>query len=157
MSNLKEFVIRPNATFNTRSWPWMFGLLALICLSIAIRFAILGYWLILPFALLDIVAVGLILYLLMRRHAYVEKIRFDNDDLVVRHVQKNHRCSWRFPLHWVRVNLQSPEHRWYPYRLLIGSKGQWVEVGQCLTDSEKKSLAKALELQIVHKTQTVMA
>ena len=143
-----EFVIRPNAVFNTRLWPWVFGLLALICLTIGLRFAYMGYWMILPFAVIDVVAVGLILTLLMRRHAYVEKIRIGADHLVIRHVQRKNRCRWQFPLHWVQVRLASPTHEWYAHRLLLGSKGEWVEIGQCLTDSERKSLAGALKEEI---------
>jgi uncharacterized membrane protein len=143
-----EFVIRPNAAFNTRSWPWVFGLLALICLTIGIRFAVMGYWMILPFAVIDVVAVGLILVMLMRRHAYVEKILIDADNLVIRHIQRKNRRSWHFPLHWVRVRLSSPTHEWYARRLLVGSKGEWVEIGQCLTESERESLAGALKDEI---------
>ncbi len=143
-----EFVIRPNAAFNTRSWPWVFGLLALICLTIGIRFAYMGYWMILPFAVVDVVAVGLILVMLMRRHAYVEKIRIGTDNLVIRHIERKNRRRWHFPLHWVQVRLTSPAHEWYARRLLLGSKGKWVEIGQCLTDSERESLAGALKDEI---------
>ena len=147
-----EFIIRPNATFNARTWPWLFGLLSFICLSVAIRFAILGYWVILPFAILDMVAVGLVLYFLMRHHSYVEKVQIKENDLVIRHVQKNNRLSWCFSLHWVSVNLQKSKHRWYPRRLLVGSKGEWVEIGQCLTDSEREALAVALKRAISKHT-----
>ena len=126
----------------------MFGLLAFICLSIAIRFAVLGYWLILPFAILDIVAVGLVLVMLSRRHGYIEKIRFSGDRLTIRHVQKKNRQTWQFPVHWVRLNLEPPGHHWYPRRLLVGSKGEWVEIGRCLTDTERESLADALQKQL---------
>lgn len=108
----------------------------------------MGYWMILPFAVIDVVAVGLILTLLMRRHAYVEKIRIGADHLVIRHVQRKNRCRWQFPLHWVQVRLASPTHEWYAHRLLLGSKGEWVEIGQCLTDSERESLAGALKEEI---------
>ncbi len=148
MASETNFEIRPNSGFNTRSRLWVFALLAVTCLSIAIRFALLGYWLILPFAILDVVAVGLILYLLMRSNAYVEKIRIRPDTLVIRHIEKRNRHSWTFALAWVQVVLESPRHRWYPHRLLLGSKGEWVEIGRCLTDPERQSLAIAIKTRI---------
>ena len=144
MAASAEFVIRPNTAFNTRLWPRMFGLLALICLTIGIRFAYMGYWMILPFAVIDVVAVGLIFVMLMRRYAYVEKIQISAENLTIRHIEKKNRRSWNFSLHWVRVKLTSPAHEWHARRLLIGSKGEWVEIGECLTDPERESLASAL-------------
>ncbi len=139
-----EFIIRPNSAYNRRSLIWVFALLAVLCMSIALRFAWLGYWMILPFAVLDIVAVGLLFYLLVGRWSYVEKILIQDDVVEIQHIQHKKNQNWQFPLHWVRVELKAPAHRWYPHKLLIGSKGEWIEIGQCLTDDERKSLAKAL-------------
>lgn len=149
MANRVEFIIRPNTVYNTRTSRWVFALLAFICLTIGIRFALLGYWMILPFAVVDIVAVGLVLLMLNRNNAYFEKIQFSGNQLSIRHVQKNNRQSWHFPVHWVRVNLEPASHRWYSRRLLVGSKGEWVEIGRCLIDSEREALAKALQKQII--------
>lgn len=143
-----EFVVQPNAAFNRTGWPWIFGLLSITCLSIAIRFAWLGYWMILPFAIMDVFAVGMILYLISYRSAYVEIIRVGNDSVEIYHAQRNKDRQWLFPSCWTRVRLESPGHRWYPHRLLIGCKGQWVEVGGCLTNPERLELAKAIETEI---------
>ena len=148
MSQPTEFVIRPNSAYNTHNWYWVFALLVLICVGIAVRFAWLGYWMILPFAILDVTAVGLILFLLGRRWSYVEKIRFQGDEVVIEHLERGKDQSWHFPLDWVRVELAAPSHRWYNRHLLIGSSGKWVEVGQCLTDAERESLAGALKQEI---------
>ncbi len=143
-----EFVIRPNSSCHPKSWPGVFALLAVICLGMAIRFALLGYWMILPFALIDILAVGLILHGVIRQSAYMEKVRVDDKTVEIRHIQKNKNAEWRFPLHWIQVKLESPGHRWYPHRLLLGSQGKWVEIGRCLTDDERKSLADEIHAQI---------
>ena len=109
---------------------------------------------ILPFAVLDVVAVGLILWLLARRGAYVEKICFEDEELVIKHLERGKDSSWRFPLDWARVELADAGHRWYNRRLLIGSSGKWVEVGQCLTDEERESLANAVRTRIRQQLTT---
>ena len=148
MNQPTEFVIRPNSAYNAKTWPWVFALLVLICVGIAARFAWLGYWMILPFAILDVTAVGLILFLLGRQGSYVEKISIRDDEVVIEHLQRGSERRWRFPLDWTRVELAGAGHHWYNRRLLIGSSGKWVEVGQCLTDAERESLADALKREI---------
>ncbi|MXZ80756.1 MAG: DUF2244 domain-containing protein [Gammaproteobacteria bacterium] len=143
-----HFVIRPNSAFNRRQWPLLYVLLVVVCLGIALRFAVLGYWMILPFAVLDVIAVGLILYLIARGTAYKERVIVTGDQVVVRHVEKNNRRRWAFPVHWVQVRLEPPGHRWYLPRLLLGCKGTWVEIGRCLTGCEREALATAISKQI---------
>lgn len=140
-----EFLVRPNADFHRSSWKWVVALLAVVALSIALRFAWLGYWVVLPFAIIDIVAVTLIFLMLVRKSAYVEKIVVSQNDVKVHHIERNKNASWQFSLHWTQIELRAPRHRWYPHRLLLGSKGQWVEIGSCLTDEERQSLADALK------------
>ena len=148
MKHKAQFVIRPNGAVNNHLWPWFFLLLAVTCLNIGLRFAFMGYWMILPFAVVDVVAVGLILYMLALKSAYVEKIIVDRNFVVIRHIQKKNRQSWKLPLYWTQVKLEKPVHHWYAPRLLMGCKGQWIEIGQCLTESERKSLACAIQEQI---------
>jgi len=143
-----EFVIQPNAVYHGHGWLWPFALLTVICIGIGLRFAWLGYWMILPFAILDILAVGLIIRFVLRKSHYIEKISIDPQQLRIEHIQPNRNRSWKFPLYWTRVQLKSPNHRWYPHRLQFGYKGEWVEIGQCLTDSERKSLARAIREEV---------
>lgn len=117
-------------------------------MSIAIRFALLGYWMILPFALIDVLAVGLILHMVVRQSAYIEKVRVDGEKVEIQHIPKNSNASWQFPLHWIQVNL-SPKHRWYPHKLLIGSASKWVEIDRCLTDRERITLAQAIGNEVL--------
>ena len=154
MASGTEFLVKPNASFHRSGWKWVVALLAIVALSIAVRFAWLGYWVVLPFAIIDIVAVTLIFLMIVRKSAYIEKIVVNQNDVEIHHIERNNNASWQFPLHWIQINLEAPSHRWYPHRLLLGSKGQWVEVGGCLTDDERQSLAEALK-QTVKQTARV--
>ena len=143
-----EFSIRPNAAYHRNSWRWLLLGLVIITFGIALRLAWLGFWMVLPFAVLDILAVMLVVYMINRRSAYVEKIRVTDEQLQIQHIQKGKDCDWQFPLYFARVELREPQHRWYPHRLLLGSSGKWVEVGSCLTDEERIDLAGEVRQEI---------
>ncbi len=150
-----HFVIRPNGSLNRQHLPLLYVLLVVICLGIALRFAFLGYWMILPFAVVDMLGVGLVLYLINQNSAYRERVIVGRDHVVIRHVEKNNRQAWRFPIHWTQIRLDQPIHRWYLPRLLLGSKGKWVEIGQCLNGEERESLAKAIRTEIARQSSPV--
>lgn len=143
-----EFRVQPNAALRGTSWRWFVAALVVVSLLIAGRFALLGYWMILPFTVLELSVLGFVMWLIFNRSNYVEKIVVDHESVVIEHIQKNHDKQWQFPVHWTRVKLESPAHRWYPHRLVLGSKGEWVEVGSCLTDLERKALAQAVDRQV---------
>lgn len=144
-SHQSEFVIRPNGSFHSRTGIWLIALLVIIALGIAMRFAILGYWLILPFALLDVMAVGTVFYLIIRQSEYVERVVVSESRVEIFHIQDNADAKWEFPLHWTQIRLERPRHRGYPARLLLGCRGKWVEIGSCLTDRERGTLTQALK------------
>jgi uncharacterized membrane protein len=145
MSSRKtEFNIRPNSACGDRSWRWLFAGLLVISFSVAIRYALLGYWLILPFTILEMGVFGLVIWLILRNSNYVERVIIEEDRVLVQHLQTGKDRSWEFPLYWTQVRLDQPPHQWYPHRLLLGSKGEWVEIGQCLTCEERRSLAAAI-------------
>lgn len=122
--------------------------LVVIGFGIALRLAMLGFWLILPFTILELGLVFYLVSLVRRRGSYVEKIRIDGERLTIHHLEPGKDQDWWFPLHWVRVDLRAPSHQWYPHRLLLGASGRWVEVGTCLTEEERHSLATAVRDEI---------
>ncbi|MGR3985176.1 MAG: DUF2244 domain-containing protein [Gammaproteobacteria bacterium] len=141
-----EFTIRPNSACNDGSWRWLTASLALVSCVIAIRFAMLGFWMILPFTLLELAVLALALWLMLARADYVEKVLVHENVVEIRHIQAGRDARWRFPRHRARVLARRPRHRahWYPSRLHIGCAGKWVEIGGCLTDAERGELASAI-------------
>ncbi len=150
-----EFNIQPNGAIRRQGWRWLLLGLIVISLGLALRLAWLGFWMILPFTVLDLAIVILVIYLVRRRSSYIEKIRIGQDNVEIFHLERNNNRRWSFNLHWIRVDLKSPAHHWYPHRLLLGASGQWVEIGQCLTEEERFSLADAIRLEIT-RTKEIM-
>jgi uncharacterized membrane protein len=150
-----EFSIQPNGASRQDGWRWLLLGLIVISMGIALRLAWLGFWMVLPFTILDLAFVMLVIYLVRRRSSFIEKVRIGRDNVEIFHLERNNNHHWSFNLHWIRVDLKSPVHHWYPHKLLLGASGKWVEIGQCLTEEERLGLADSIRLEIARAKEAV--
>ena len=137
---VRSIEIRPNRSLTRRGATWFFASLATVCLSIAIAFASLGFWVVLPFAGAELALLGLALAMSLRSAARCEVIHIDAERLVVERRPGAGSGRWEFRRPWVQVDLERPALRHYPSRLLVSQSGQVCEVGRCLTEPERTSL-----------------
>lgn len=138
------FELRPNAGVYWRQTLMIFLVLSAVCLGVGVAFAFAGFWPILPFAGLEVIALGTALYVSARRGVYREVIRVGPDQVRIEKGRQTPERVWEFRRSWTRVELQRSPLRWYPARLLIRSGGDQVECGAFLTDEERESLAQEL-------------
>ena len=106
---------------------------------------------VLPFTVLELGFLMAMVWLVKTRANYIEKVSIREGQVTIEHLQKNKDAEWSFPLYWSRVELRKPGHRWYPHRLLIGTSGKWVEIGQCLNEDERAGLADAIRKEIMRQ------
>ncbi|HEX4151257.1 MAG TPA: DUF2244 domain-containing protein [Steroidobacteraceae bacterium] len=116
----------------------------LFSLVFAMLFVIRGFWPVLPFWALEMLALGLALHASMRRRHYTQTLLIT--DTLVSLVTRSRRGDTKqeFARHWAKVRLRSPRTRLHPSRLTIESRGLACEVGSFLTEEERCSLAKRL-------------
>lgn len=123
----------------------LFAAVAVLTLLVAVRFILLGIWLVLPFALLEIGVLGVSLYLFERASRYSETIQIAPDSLLI--TTRNGVTTlreYRFQPYWVQIALQLDPRDWYPSKLLLRSHGESVEIGACLTNADRKTLAATI-------------
>ena len=137
-------VIRPNCSLSWCRTVTVFCGFALISLSIALGFTLLGYWLILPFAGLELALLALALYVSAVRAHRREVISIEGATVSVQKGGRQPKEAMWFPRGWARVILARPQRRGYPSRLLIRCHGREVEVGDCLNEDERHRLAEDL-------------
>ena len=140
-----QFVIRPNSSLSWRGNLYVFMFMVTISFSIAGVFTALGYWVVFPFAGLEMAALGAALYLCASRAARCEVISVGEDrvEVVVGRHKPEH--SYTFNRHWAQVILIPPRTKGHPNRLVLRSHGRELEIGACLNNEERHHLAKALE------------
>jgi uncharacterized membrane protein len=140
-----QFVIRPNRSLSWRETKVFFALTCAVSFTIATVFTALGAWLVFPFAGLEMLALGGALYVCALRAACYEVVTIRSGDLEVAKGRRRVTERWVVPRPWAQVRLEPGRHGWYPSQLRIVSHGCGVEVGGCLSEEERRSLAADLK------------
>lgn len=146
-------VIAPNQSLTWHGALIFFAAAALLSLAIALTFSVMGYWPILPFAGLELLALGAALYVAVnsgRRRQVItitaETVRIEKGRLRgTGRTGGGPESREEFARVWTRVELIRPRQGWYPTRLTIGASGSAVPVGEFLTDEERQALKDRLD------------
>lgn len=135
------FVLRPNRSMSWRGALAFFFSLLIISSFIAVSLAVMGFWLVLPFAGLEMIALGVGLYLVACRSYECEVICISKDSIRIEKGRRFPRHQCTFGRVWAKVVLEPCPKSWYPSRLFIRSHGRAVEVGRFLHEEERRHLA----------------
>jgi uncharacterized membrane protein len=138
-----SLVARRNNSLTSSGRVLVFVLIFVVSVGIAIAFAILGAWLILPFAGLEM----LVLYLAFRyvdRHAAdYERIAIDGDRVKVEFFDVGRAQLHELNRCWAQV-VVSPDGS----RLALRSHGRDLEFGRFMNDEQRLSAARELRRQL---------
>lgn len=146
-----RLVIGPNASLSLRQARWFFGWMAFVAFAVAGFFALHGFWPVLPFAGLEILALAVVLVICLRRNRYREVVCFAGDRIRVEFgaVGQGAVSVVTLPRSSTRAVLDTGPYRNSPSRLLLCYGEQRLEVGNCLTDEERATLCRRLR-QLIH-------
>ncbi len=136
-------VIAPNASLSKQEAVAWYGGIAGAGMLIAGLFASRGYWLVLPFAGLELLALGAAFWVALRDNSYREVVRIDGAELLVEAGHGRPQRRWSCPAAWARIELRTDGGRAVA-RLRIRAMGRSREIGSCLTGTEKERLAAHL-------------
>lgn len=146
-ANPSEVCIRlaPHRSLTPKSARWFFASAAAGPLLTAAFCVWRGFWPVLPFAGLEILALGAALYCSMRARNDMQIITIKGDEMkIVTRAGKIH-VTTVFSRHWSRVKLRVPISPLYPSRLAVESRGRACELGRFLTETERRELAAQLQ------------
>jgi uncharacterized membrane protein len=133
-----------------RSASWRTNKIVLIlmcCLSgmIALGFAALGAWPVLPFAGLEMLALGSALYYVCWKLRYRHVITVNPQTV---RVQKGHyypRQSWDIPFDEVALSVTQEKHPWDAPGISLFSRGEEISVGEFLNREDSLKLLSLLK------------
>ncbi|TDX99613.1 DUF2244 domain-containing protein [Thiohalophilus thiocyanatoxydans] len=143
-------IARPHAPSSWQVNLWFVGVAAVLCLSFAIGFALAGAWLILPFAGLEITALFCLLYYVSLKTRVQEVIRFKDNEVWVQRGRRWPTLEWYCQRFWCRLHVYSPSHPWYSSRIELRCQGRELELGQFLSDRDKRALIRNLNAFLSH-------
>jgi len=118
--------------------------ISLFALFVAVRFYLLGAWVVLPLTLLELLVLGVSLRMFMRNAGQVEILTMDKDEVRLQRRGGKEGGEWRFQTYWLRVLLDKDLKSWYPSRLVLSSHGKAVEIGAFLTEEDREALAESI-------------
>ena len=139
-----QIVVRPNRSMSWHSLQLVYAAMVGVGVTISLSLTIAGAWLVLPFAGLELLAVGICLYRSAQRCAEREVISIDERTVAVERGRYRPAQRFELPRQWAQVGLQQGAVRGYPCRVLIRAHGRTVEVGGRLPESERRLLARRL-------------
>jgi uncharacterized membrane protein len=141
------FQSRPNLSLTRPQERLVFWSLAALCFATASGFALLGYWLVLPFAGLEIGLLAWAFKELRGREGDFESIVIEGDAVVLEWQAGMHSGRREMNRHWVRVSCgcRTPGRN---CRLSVSSHGRATEVGQYLSDEARLQLAATLRSRL---------
>ena len=146
-----RLVIGPNASMSVRQAIGFMAWMCVVSLAIGGFFAWRGFWPILPFAGLELVALAAALAVSLRRNRYREVVSFDGDTIRVEvgEIGRGAGLSVTLLRNSTRVLLEGGPNRNSPNRLLLSCLGQTLQLGACLTDEERERLAERMR-ELIH-------
>ena len=138
--------LSPRCSLSPAQARLFFFSLCAVCLGIAAVLSLRGFWPILPFAGLEMAAVGFCLKLSVDRRHRLQTILITDNDVQVTTTKKGRLLTQVvFPRHWARVKLRTAAIAHHPSRLFIESGGRACEIGSFLTDDERSEVARRLQ------------
>lgn len=152
-THVRRVVIRPNRSLSWRQSMTFLAAIAVPLVLVSATLAWRGYWVVLPFAGLEILALYACIYAVSHASRRCEVVSIGESLVTIEKGRDRGRCPERggpqerieFARGWVRVELANSRGRWYPQRLWIGVSGRRIELGAFLVDEEKAELAAELD------------
>jgi uncharacterized membrane protein len=136
--------LAPNCSLKPAAAGILFASTCLFSLCFALIFVFQGFWPVLPFWALEMLALGLALKASMRRGKYTQTVLITDSQIsLVTHSRRGAQKQ-EFARHWAKVRLRSPPRRHGTSRLTIESRGRECEVGSFLTEEDRCRLAQRL-------------
>ena len=143
--NTYRILLRPNQSTDWKTSFIFISIIAFTCLAIGIGFAFAGATMILPFAGLEVIFVGVCVYLVMKKTYKQEVITLTQETLKIEKGEGKIDQVWEYFRMWSFVSVERPQHPWYPAHIVVTSKGERVPIGDFLNEDEKEELVSNLE------------
>lgn len=126
----------------------LYGVISGITIFIGVVLYLRGFSLVLPFSGLDVIALGIALYVTARRSELREVVIIGEGKVSVETGHTRPEKKYEFVGAWTRVILQTQKESWHPSQLYIRSGSEQVEIGSFLNEEERVELSKELKKAI---------
>jgi uncharacterized membrane protein len=140
----QRITLAPNCSLTRSGAQLFFGATCLFSLTFALFFVLQGFWPVLLFWALEMLALGIALHASMQRRNYTQTVLITDSRVSLITRSRHGEAKQEFARHWAKVRLRSPPRRLGTSRLTIESHGRAFEIGRFLTEEDRRVLAERL-------------
>lgn len=151
-----EIVLAPDRSSDWKTNKLIIAVLGSICLGIAAGFyLVMGIWMILPFAGLEVIALAAGLYYASWKLNYRQFIRLNSETLTLEKGVYRPKNCWQWQKQNVLLSIEPSKHDWSPARLSLKCNEEEIEIAEFLGKTESDELASLLSghLQVRRQPQ----
>ena len=143
-----QIVARPNHSSSWRSNLYVLLAISVPSLGAAIGFTLLGAWPILPFAGLELLALGCALYYVNWKLQYRHVITLSEHSVKIEKGHYHPKQSWRFARQRTGLSITPEQRPWDSPSLAVHDREQSVCVGEFLNREDARELIDLLRREI---------
>ena len=136
-----SLLLKRNCSISPSGLLWAFGWIAVVTMGIAAAFAAVGAWVILPFAGIEIVALGIAFGINARHAGDYERIQLGEGSVKVEVCESDSIRCHEFNAAWASVKVAGEGSS---MRVLLGVPGRSLEIGRHLQEQARLDLAGEL-------------
>lgn len=145
-AQLHRIDIAATNSLDARGVRWVVAIAAVGCFVVALYWTLKGFWMTMPYAVLEVVALAWALQANRKRALLVQTILVSEAEIRVRKQDKSGTAQeWVFPTYWTRVRLRKSAIASHPAHLTFESGGKSCEIGEFLTEERRLDLAHELQ------------
>jgi uncharacterized membrane protein len=138
-------VLYPNCSMSWRENCWLIAVLGGFTLVFALSWAILGAWVILPFAGIEVAALAAVLYHVSWKQHFRQVVRIAEASLSVEEGHKFPQRRWQLDRSRAALAIESGQHPWDASRVTLYDQRQQVVLGDFLARRECEELVASLQ------------
>ena len=140
-----RIILRPNQSLSWQASKYFLLLLLMLSLAIASGFLLQGYWMILPFSLLEVTIVAACFYAILRRSRMQQVIEFSPNEVHFAEGQAKPETRVLWPRYFTKILIEQAPQSWYAPEIRLTYKDAAIELGSFLNADEKDQLIDALK------------
>ena len=147
-SYVGQIVMQPNNSMTWQATQYFLFTLMAISLTVAVAFMLGGYWVLLPFSILEMSILCACFYYIVRRNQTLEVVRFSADEVVIEVGRKAPETRLVWQRFFTKVMVHPPKHPWHANRIALRYRDQEREIGKFLTAEDKETLVSEMRRMI---------
>ena len=140
-------ILSPNRSADWQTNRRLLIVVTLLSAVIAGAFAAIGAWVILPFAGLEMLALGTALYWVNWHQYYRQVLWFEGSELRIEKGYYHPRDRWDWQLGNTSIHVNEPSDADRPLAIYLAQGGQRIPIGEFLNANDCQTLLRSLKAQ----------